>query len=80
MAASEAFRLLIALHCGHANEFSFRDWLVTATSHIDVVFLGILLEACGKAGEASRNQMREIVVAFYLIPFRLKRYSRRTPG
>lgn len=81
MAASEVFRLLIALHGGHANEFSFSDWLVTATSHKEVVFLRILLEASGKAGETSRNQKRD-VDAFYLIPFceRLKKYPKRTPG
>ena len=79
MAASEVFPLLIALHEGHANEFSFCDWLVTATSHKEVVFLRILSGASGKAGETRRNQMRDIVVASYLIPFRLKRYPRRTP-
>lgn len=36
MAASEEFRLLIALHRRHANEFSFCDWFVTATSYKEV--------------------------------------------
>ena len=45
MAALKALRLRIALRGDHAIESNFCDWLVTATSYKEVVFLRTALEA-----------------------------------
>lgn len=60
-------RLQIALRGGHAIESSFCDWLVTATSRKEVVFLRTSLEASRKVKRQAELLLLFISTHFFII-------------